>query len=43
MEQYHWTYEEYMNTPEYVIRFIVEKSIIDEKKRKSEERIKKWK
>jgi len=31
MEEYHWSYDEYMNTPQWIIDTILEKRQIDYK------------
>jgi hypothetical protein len=31
MEQYHWSYEDYMNTPVYILDLIIEKNNTDAK------------
>jgi hypothetical protein len=43
MEQYHWSYEDYMNTPKWVIELIIKKGNIEAKKQKIETKTKGWK
>jgi len=31
MEKYKWSYEDYMNTPQYIINLIIEKNEVDYK------------
>jgi|GEM_PF-6524891 len=40
MEAYHWSYDEYMNTPQSVIELIIAKSNIDAKKQKNDDKLK---